>query len=44
MTVLLSHADDGAVKATGPRCDVNAESCWRQYYRVMMAMALPGTM
>jgi hypothetical protein len=28
--VLPSHAGDGAVEATGPWCDVDAESCWRQ--------------
>jgi hypothetical protein len=39
-TVLLSHAGDGVVETTWPRCDVGLESYWRQCCRVMLAMAL----
>jgi hypothetical protein len=28
VTVLLSHASDGDVRAIWPRHDVHAESCW----------------
>jgi hypothetical protein len=38
--VVLNHASDGAAKATWPRRDVDAKSCWRQCYRVVLAMAL----
>jgi hypothetical protein len=38
--LLLSHTGDGASEMTWPRCDVCAESCWRQLYRVMLAMVL----
>jgi hypothetical protein len=41
-TLLSSHAGDGAARATSPRRDVDAESCWRQCYRVMLATVLPG--
>jgi hypothetical protein len=41
-TVLLSHDGDGAIWATWLWRDVEAESCWRRYYRVMLATALPG--
>jgi hypothetical protein len=40
MTVMPSDAGDGTVGATWPRHDVDVESCWRHYCRVMMAMAL----
>jgi hypothetical protein len=30
MTVLPSHASDGAAEATWPHRDVGAESCWRR--------------
>jgi hypothetical protein len=39
-TILLSHAGDGAAGVTWPQCDIDAESCWQQCYRVMLAMAL----
>jgi hypothetical protein len=38
--MLLSHASDDAARATWPQRDVDVESCWRQSFRVMMAMAL----
>jgi hypothetical protein len=28
--MLLSHASDGTAEATGPRRDVDVESCWRR--------------
>jgi hypothetical protein len=37
-----THAGDGAADAAWPRLDVDDESCQRQCYRVMLAMALPG--
>jgi hypothetical protein len=40
-TMLLSHASDGPAKVTWPWSDVDAESCWRQCYRVMLVMMLP---
>jgi hypothetical protein len=40
-TTLSSHASNGVVEVTCPQHDVNVESCWRQCYRVMLAMALP---
>jgi hypothetical protein len=36
VTMLLSHASDGAVEVTLLWRDVDAESCWRQGYRVML--------
>jgi hypothetical protein len=36
---MLSHASDDAVEATWPRRDVNAKSCERQCYRVILALA-----
>jgi hypothetical protein len=42
VTMLLSHAADGAAGATWPRRDVDVGSCWRQCCRVMLATALPG--
>jgi hypothetical protein len=38
-TVLPSHPSDGAAKVTWPRRDVSAESCWRQCFRGILAMA-----
>jgi hypothetical protein len=38
--ILPSHAGDDAVEATWPRHDVGVESCLRQCYQVMLAMAL----
>jgi hypothetical protein len=35
-TVLPSHTSDGTTEATWPRHDVDVESCWRQWYRVML--------
>jgi hypothetical protein len=40
--VLPSHAGNGAAGVTLPQCDVDAESCSRWCYRVMLATALPG--
>jgi hypothetical protein len=40
--VLPCHADDSATGATWPRRDVDVESCWRRFGRVMLATALPG--
>jgi hypothetical protein len=40
VTMLSSHASDGAVEATWPQHDVDVESCWQQCYRVMLAMVL----
>jgi hypothetical protein len=37
-TVLLSHVGDGATEAIWPWHDVDAESCWRQCYRVMATL------
>jgi hypothetical protein len=42
VTVLLSHSGDGTAGATWPRCDVDAESCWRHYCQGMLATALLG--
>jgi hypothetical protein len=39
-TVLSSHAGDGTTGATWSRRDVDAESCWRRCYRVMLVTAL----
>jgi hypothetical protein len=39
--MLPSHASDGAVDATWPRRDVDAESFWRQCYQVMLVTVLP---
>jgi hypothetical protein len=30
VTMLPRHASDGAAGVTWPRCDVDAESCWRR--------------
>jgi hypothetical protein len=38
--MLLSHAGDSAAETTWLRRDINAESCWRQCCRVMLASAL----
>jgi hypothetical protein len=38
--MLLSHVGDEAAEVTWPRCDIDVESCWRQCYRVMLAMVL----
>jgi hypothetical protein len=38
--VLLSHAGNGIAEATWPRHNVDAESCWRRCYQVMLAMVL----
>jgi hypothetical protein len=40
--VLPSHADDSATGATWPRRDVDVESCWQRFGRVMLATVLPG--
>jgi hypothetical protein len=40
-TMLPSHADDGAVKVTCPRHDVDAESYGQQCCRVILVMVLP---
>jgi hypothetical protein len=40
VTMLLSHAGDGAAEVTLLQRDVDAESCWRQCCLVMLAMAL----
>jgi hypothetical protein len=42
MTMLLSHAGDGATESTWPRHNVDIESCWRRYCRDMLATVLPG--
>jgi hypothetical protein len=42
VTMLLSHASDGATGATWLRRNVGVESSWQQYYRVMLVMALSG--
>jgi hypothetical protein len=39
-TMLPSHAGDCATEVTWPRCNVNAESCWRPCCRVILVMAL----
>jgi hypothetical protein len=41
-TMLPSHTGDGAAVATWPQRDVDIELCWRQYYQVKLATALPG--
>jgi hypothetical protein len=38
--VLLSQDNDDTAGVTWPRRDVDAESCWRQCCRVMLAMTL----
>jgi hypothetical protein len=38
---MLSHAGGDTTEVTWPLRDIDAESCWRQCYRVMMATALP---
>jgi hypothetical protein len=38
--MLPSHAGDGAAKASWPQRDVDAESCWQQCCRFMLAMTL----
>jgi hypothetical protein len=40
-TVLPSHPGNDTTKATWPQHDVDAESCWRWWCRVMLAMTLP---
>jgi hypothetical protein len=40
MTMLPSHAGDNTTEVTWPRCDIDAESCWQQCCRVVLAMAL----
>jgi hypothetical protein len=40
MMMLLSHAGDSAAEATWLCHDVDAESCWRWRYRVMLAMVV----
>jgi hypothetical protein len=42
VTVMLSHAGDGAAEVNWPWRDVDAEPCLRWCYRVMLATALPG--
>jgi hypothetical protein len=39
--VLSSHADDGAHEAMQPRCNVDADLCWRQHCRVILTTVLP---
>jgi hypothetical protein len=39
-TMLLSHSSNDAAEVTWPWRDVDAESCWRQCYRVMLTMVL----
>jgi hypothetical protein len=39
-TMLPSHAGEDAAKVTWLRCEVDAESCWRQCYRVVLVMVL----
>jgi hypothetical protein len=39
VTMLSSHASDGAAEVTLPWRDVDAESCWQQCYRVMLVTA-----
>jgi hypothetical protein len=39
-TVLLGHAGDGTIGVTWSWHDVDAESCWRRCYRVMLVTAL----
>jgi hypothetical protein len=38
--MLPSHASDGTAGVPWPQRDVNTESCWQQYCRVMLAMTL----
>jgi hypothetical protein len=38
--VLLSHAGDGAVEVIWLQRDVDVESCWRWFCRVMLTMTL----
>jgi hypothetical protein len=37
--VLSNHAGADTVGATWPRCNVHAESCWRQRYQGDLAVA-----
>jgi hypothetical protein len=39
-TMLSSHAGDGAAEMTWSWRNVDAESFWRQCYRVMLTMVL----
>jgi hypothetical protein len=41
-TVVLSHTGDGAVETTWPWRDVDVESCWWQYCRVLLVTVLPS--
>jgi hypothetical protein len=40
--VMPSHADDGTAGVTWLRRDVDADSCSRRCYRVMLVTTLPG--
>jgi hypothetical protein len=40
VTMLPSHAGDGATRATWPRRNVDVKSCCQQCCRVMLVMAL----
>jgi hypothetical protein len=40
VTVLPSHAGEGATEATKLWCDVDVESCFQWHCRVMLAMVL----
>jgi hypothetical protein len=42
VTMLSSHASDGAAGVTLPWRNVDAESCWRHCCRVMLATVLVG--
>jgi hypothetical protein len=42
VTMLPSHAGNGAVGVIWPWLDVDAESCWWQCCRVMLVIVLPG--
>jgi hypothetical protein len=35
--ILPSHDGNGTTEVTWPRCNVDAESCWQQCCRVMLA-------
>jgi hypothetical protein len=39
---LLSHADDVVTEEAWPQHDVDAELCWQQSCRAMLATMLPG--
>jgi hypothetical protein len=41
-TMLLSHVGDGATEAAWPRRDIDAESCYWQFCRVMLVRTLLG--